>query len=295
MLWQCDEIHDSRLNMNIGSDFMSRLRAEDHARYLTILYAQRNNRESMAALARLNIELSTIRESVSEPMIGEVRLAWWREAVADLYAGNIRKHEVLQALVACGAVPLVPQALLDSMIEARIDEIYDTQPATLDMLDDFIGRTAGQLQQALSYVLCGGTPNAATLAAAHHVGRAWGLIGIVRAVGFHARQQRRYIPDAALQAAGIDPQTMVQQPITAALAPALKTLVDHARQALVLARLQWSAVDRRGLPALALARLADDYAARLAVVGYDPIRFGELGGDLKRQWLLFAATLTGRY
>jgi NADH dehydrogenase [ubiquinone] 1 alpha subcomplex assembly factor 6 len=295
MHWQCDEIHDSRLSMNIGSDFISRLRVEDHARYLTSLYAPRNNHESLVSLAMLNIELSRIRESVSEPMIGEVRLAWWRESVADLYLDKVRKHEVLQALVDSGVIAVVPQALLDSMIEARIDEIYDTQPATVDMLDDFIGRTAGQLQQAMCYILCDGAPSAATLAAAHHVGRAWGLVGIVRAVGFHAQQQRRYIPDAALQAAGIDPDAMVQQPITSTLAPALKSVIEHAQAALRAARQQRSLVDRRGIPALMLARLTDDYAARLAMVGYDPLRFPELGGDLKRQWLLFATTLTGRY
>jgi NADH dehydrogenase [ubiquinone] 1 alpha subcomplex assembly factor 6 len=290
-----DETHDSRLNMNIGSDFLARLRVEDHARYLTILYASRNDRESLTALALLNVELARIRESVSEPMIGEVRLAWWREAVAELYADETRQHELLQSLIASKTVAYVPQALLDSMIEARIDDIYDTQPTTLPMLDHFLGRTSGQLQQAFCYTLCGGAPDVATLAAAHHVGRAWGLVGIVRAVGFHARQQRRFIPDATLQAAGIDPEAMVQQPITAALAPALKTIVDHARQALSEARRHSSAVDRRALPALLLARLAEDYANSIAAVAYDPTRFDPLPGDAKRQLLLLWGNASRRY
>jgi phytoene/squalene synthetase len=278
--------------MNIGSDNLQRLRSEDHARYLTVLYAPRNNRESLIALALLNVELSRIRESVSEPIVGEVRLAWWREAVADLYVGKVRQHEVLQLLADSGAMSAVPHALLDSMIEARIDEIYDTQVATLDVLDDFLGRTAGQLQQAFCYALCNAAPNAATLAAAHHVGRAWGLLGVVRAVGFHAMQQRRYIPDAALEAAGIAPEQMVQQPITAALAPALKAVVDHARIALVEARK--GDAQPGAYPSLALGLLAQDYAMRLAMLDYNPLRFAEMGGDLKRQWLLLQGSLTRR-
>jgi NADH dehydrogenase [ubiquinone] 1 alpha subcomplex assembly factor 6 len=278
--------------MNIGSDTLERLRGEDHARYLTILYAPRNNRESLIALALLNVELSRIRESVSEPIVGEVRLAWWREAVADLYVGKVRKHEVLQLLSQSGAVQAVPQSLLDNMIEARIDEIYDTQVATLDVLDDFLGRTSGQLQQAFCYSLCNAAPDAATLAAAHHVGRAWGLVGVVRAVGFHAMQQRRYIPDTALQAAGIAPDSLVQQPITAALAPALAAVVEHARTALAQARTLGA--QREAYPALALGLLAQDYAARLAMLDYNPLCFAEMGGDLKRQWLLLRGSLTRR-
>ncbi len=275
--------------MNIGSDTLQQLREQDHARYLTILYAPRSNRESLIALALLNVELSRIRESVSEPIVGEVRLAWWREAVADLYAGKVRKHEVLQLLADSGAVPAVPHALLDNMIEARIDEIYDMQVATLHVLDDFLGRTAGQLQQAFCYAL---NTNAAALAAAHHVGRAWGLVGVVRAVGFHAMQQRRYIPDSALQAAGIAPDSLVQQPITAALAPALKAVVDHACTALTQARK--AGAPPGAYPALALGLLAQDYAVRLAKLDYNPLRFVEMGGDLKRQWLLLRGSLTRR-
>jgi NADH dehydrogenase [ubiquinone] 1 alpha subcomplex assembly factor 6 len=281
--------------MNMRSDYMDKLRIEDHARFLAILYAPRNKRESLLALALLNAELARIRDSVSEPMIGEVRLAWWREAVEDLYGGSVRKHDVLDALAQSETIKYVPHALLDSIIEARIDDIYDSQPATLEMLDEYLGRTAGQLQQAQCYMLCGKGPNAATLSAAHHVGRAWGLVGIVRAVGFHAMQQRRYIPDAALQSAGIAPESLVQQPITAALAPALKLVVDHARTALAAARQHQPAVQAEAYPALALALLAEDYANRLARCDYDPLRFGMLGGDLKRQWLLLRGSLTRRF
>jgi NADH dehydrogenase [ubiquinone] 1 alpha subcomplex assembly factor 6 len=280
--------------MNMRSDYMEKLRSEDHARFLAILYAPRNKRESLLALALLNVELARIRDSVSEPMIGEVRLAWWREAVADLYAGKVRKHEVLQALMESGVVRMVPEILLDSMIEARIDDIYDTQPATLDMLDAYLGRTAGQLQQAMCYMLCDTGLNEDTLSAAHHVGRAWGLVGIVRAVGFHAMQQRRYIPDAALQVAGIAPESLVQQPITAALAPALKLVVDHARTALAAARHLQRGAQPAAYPALALGLLAEDYANRLARVDYDPLRFGNMGGEVKRQWLLLRGSLTRR-
>jgi NADH dehydrogenase [ubiquinone] 1 alpha subcomplex assembly factor 6 len=295
MHWQFDEIHDSYANMNIGSDSLQRLRREDHARYLICLYAPPHKRESLAALSLLNCELARIRDSVSEPMVGEVRLAWWREAIADLYTGKARKHEVLEALAATSLRQHVPHALVDSMIQARIDDIYDAQPASIAMLDDYLGATSGQLQQGLCYLLCDGAPNAATLDAAHHVGRGWGLVGIVRAVGFHARQQRRFIPDEALQVAGIAPEAMVQQPITAALAPALKAIVDHARAAIAAARGLRHDVDPRALPALALASLAMDYAARLEAKGYDPLGFDHLGGDLARQARLLWATLSRRY
>ncbi len=281
--------------MNIGSDLMQQLRREDPHRYLMSLYAPQKNRESLAALSLLNSELARIRESVSEPMVGEVRLAWWRESVEDLYAGKVRKHGVLEALAATSFCQHVPHMLVDRMIEARIDDIYDARAASIAMLDAYLGATAGQLQQAMCHLLCDGAPNAPTLEAAHHIGRAWGLIGVVRAVSFHARQQRHFIPDEALAAVGIAPHAMVQQPITVALAPALQAVVEHGVAALAQARALRSSVDPRARPALALARLADDYAARLAAKAFDPTRFEHLGGELFRQALMLWANLTGRY
>jgi NADH dehydrogenase [ubiquinone] 1 alpha subcomplex assembly factor 6 len=272
-----------------------KLRSEDYARYLCSLYAVPHKRDALMALALLNAEIARIRDITAEPLVGEVRLTWWREAVDGLYAGTCRKHDVLEALHNSHAPTHVPHALLDSMIEARIEDIYDSSPTTIAALKDYMGATSGQLQQAWVYVLCDDAPKAATLEAAKLVGLAWGLIGVVRAAGFHARQQRRFIPDDALTAAGVDPAGMVQQPVTAAIAPALKQIVEDAAAALRQARALRRQVDTAAYPALLLARLADGHIKRLHRAQYNPEKFTGVSSSPRDHLALLYGNMSHRY
>ena len=76
------------------------VRRYDNDRYLTALFASGDRREALFALAAFNLEIAKIAEVVSEPMLGEMRLQWWREAIDEIAAGHARKHEVVEPLAA---------------------------------------------------------------------------------------------------------------------------------------------------------------------------------------------------
>ena len=60
------------------------LRQRDRELWLATLYAPAPVREALIALFALDSTLAAIPPSVSEPMIGAIRLAWWREALEAL-------------------------------------------------------------------------------------------------------------------------------------------------------------------------------------------------------------------
>src|SRR3546814_19441352 len=55
-------------------------------------------REHLFALYAFNHEVAKTAEVVSEPMIGRIRLQWWRECLDGIYDGAARQHEVVQPL-----------------------------------------------------------------------------------------------------------------------------------------------------------------------------------------------------
>ena len=57
------------------------LRRHDADRYLTALFAPGERREALFALYAFNLEIARMREAVSEPMMGLIRLQWWRDAL----------------------------------------------------------------------------------------------------------------------------------------------------------------------------------------------------------------------
>ncbi len=76
------------------------LQARDRDRWLACLYAPAGARAGLMALFALDCELAQLVASTTEPMIGEIRLAWWRERLQDLDAGRAPAQPLLQALLA---------------------------------------------------------------------------------------------------------------------------------------------------------------------------------------------------
>ncbi len=74
------------------------VRRLDHDRYLAALFAPAEARAALLALYAFNLELARVPELVTEPLLGEVRLSWWREARAEARAGTPGRHPVALAL-----------------------------------------------------------------------------------------------------------------------------------------------------------------------------------------------------
>ncbi|MEO1611231.1 MAG: squalene/phytoene synthase family protein [Pseudomonadota bacterium] len=95
------------------------------------------------ALIAFDAELAKIPLTVSEPMLGDIRLAWWREALEDLYErGVVRGHEVLQALAATREEADWSRDLLDAMIDARGLSLGGV-PMNEEACADFVENTGG--------------------------------------------------------------------------------------------------------------------------------------------------------
>ena len=63
-------------------------READHDRWLAGLYAPEGARKHLYALAAFHIEVSRLRAIVRQPLAGEIRLQWWREALEGARAGR---------------------------------------------------------------------------------------------------------------------------------------------------------------------------------------------------------------
>ncbi len=77
----------------------------DRDRWLAVHYAPAAVRPALLALHALDLELAKVVATTTEPMIGQIRLAWWRERLEGLDRGEVPAQPVLQALVT-EALPL---------------------------------------------------------------------------------------------------------------------------------------------------------------------------------------------
>jgi phytoene synthase len=169
------------------------VRRHDRDRYQTVLFAPADRREALFALYAFNYEIARVRETVSQPMLGQIRLQWWREIVAAAFAGAPpRQHEIAEPLTAFIGGLALTRAHFDRMIDTRERDLADAPPATLAALEDYAeGSSATLLYLALEVL---GVAEPAAHAAASEVGTLYALAGLLRAMPFHAGAGRCYIP-----------------------------------------------------------------------------------------------------
>jgi phytoene synthase len=72
----------------------------DRDRWLATLYAPAALRSAILAVHALDLEFAKITAMTSDAMLGEIKLAWWRERLVDLDAGVVPAQPVLRALAA---------------------------------------------------------------------------------------------------------------------------------------------------------------------------------------------------
>ncbi|WP_294273089.1 squalene/phytoene synthase family protein [uncultured Sphingomonas sp.] len=95
---------------------------------LAVGYAPASARDGFAALLDLDHQLASILQSTTEPMIGQMRLTWWYEALEKLDREPAPAHPVLQRL-AVSVLPMgVKGADLAPMIEGWEALLDDGEP-----------------------------------------------------------------------------------------------------------------------------------------------------------------------
>lgn len=245
------------------------VRRYDPDRFLTALYAPADRRDALMTLYAFNLEIAKVRESVSEPMLGEIRLQWWREAIEEAYAdGPVRRHAVVEPLAATIRIRGIARAHFERIIDARAFDLDDDPPETVAALCAYAENTSSALVHAVLDVL-DAADNPDAVKAARHLGVAWAIVGLIRAMPHHLRQRRLYLPRDIEIETGLDRRSMLELHNSPSLEAAIAILADIAYAELAAARAVRDRVPRTALPALLPGVLADGHLKRLERAHYN--------------------------
>ncbi|HMB11938.1 phytoene/squalene synthase family protein [Saliniramus sp.] len=176
----------------------SLVRAGDPDRYFASLFADATARPHLFALYAFTLEIARVRDAVSQALAGEIRLQWWRDALAPEAAtgalsGDVRANPVAAALLDTIARFNLPvQPLLD-LIDARLNDLYDDPFADLNQLEGYCGETFSAPLRLAGLILTDGA-DAGDADAAGHAGVALGMTALMRAFPLHARRGQLMLP-----------------------------------------------------------------------------------------------------
>ena len=163
-------------------------------RYTICAGVSEEARSALYALYAFNLEVAKIRELVSEPMLGQIRLQWWREAIDGIYQGTPRDHAIDEELAAAIDRHNPPRTRFDRLLDSREFDLEDRQPDTVKDLVSYVDATSGELTCLALHMLQ--VYDGTLMEKGRLAGAARALNGLLYAIPFHAAQGRCYLPGA---------------------------------------------------------------------------------------------------
>ena len=240
------------------------VRRYDRDRFVTALFAPPAAREDLFTLYAFNTEIARIRETVSEPMLGQIRLQWWRDTLDCVCRGDPTHNPLADNLSELIRRQSLPRPLFDRLVEARELDMQDAPAETLSQLKLYVEDSAAGLS-ALAALILGGD-DAATQEAARHIGQAWGLIGLLRAHAYTIKVRRLYLP---VKEKRLDIEEILAGENPRGLSELAEQIAHMAADHLSAARKLRRQISRGALPALLPAKLADGYLAKLKAARFN--------------------------
>ena len=266
------------------------VKLRDRERYWCTLFAPAAKRPALLALYAFNAELTHIGAVAREPMVAQIRLQWWRDAIELAAPGMKTGNPVADALSGIIMAHDLPRDRLTGMIEARVPEISGDAPANVQDLRSSLQETEGALFGLAASIL-GGSGEAGTEAIAS-AGTAWGLTQRLRTVAAQASQRRLQLPPSYLESRGVDVTWVYAGKSSAGFLAALGDFREEANRELQRFRDLSAKLDRASWPAFLPVALVQPYLTAMAAPSFDPLQTVATLNPLRQFWRIWrAATL----
>ena len=164
--------------------------------YYAFLFLPPPKRAAITAFYAFCREVDDVVDEVQDPGVAQAKLGWWRQAVAEAYAGR-PEHPALQALMPHAAVYGIEARHLLAVIDGCQMDLDQTRYLDFANLRQYCHLVAGVVGEVAARIF--GQTDPLTTEYAHRLGLAFQLTNIVRDVGEDATRGRIYLPIEELQ------------------------------------------------------------------------------------------------
>jgi 15-cis-phytoene synthase len=263
------------------------VRSHDFARYASTLFVPAVQRRGLLAIYAFNVEISRVREQVSQPLPGEIRLQWWTDMLADAGHGGVEGNPVAAELKLAIRDWRLPVERLSRLIDEHQFDLYNDPMPTMAALEGYVTDTSSALF-ALSAEIAG--PLSGEIEhLARHAGLAQGIALVLAALPIDASRRQLFVPLQLLQGHGSSMEEVFAGKWTPNLRAALDQLIGEVREHLktALALLQNAPPEVRPV-FLPLALVTRDLE-RMSRADNDPFR-PPVRSRFRTLWTLWRAS-----
>ncbi len=209
------------------------VRSYDFPRYAATLFAPAAERRALLALYAFNVEIVRVRDQVSQPLPGEIRLQWWTDMLSGHVHGSAEGNPVAAELLRAIRdfdLPVEPLSLLAD--EHQFDLYNDPMP-TLTALEGYLAATCSALFALAARITA--PPSEAAEHLARHAGLAHGIVQTIANLPRDAAHRQLFLPQELLTSHACGMEDVFAGKETPNLHAVLEQLVGEAEQHLTTA------------------------------------------------------------
>jgi phytoene synthase len=197
------------------------VRGHDFARYAATLFVPADQRRALLAVHAFNVEISRVRDQVTQPLPGEIRLQWWTDMLADTGDGGVEGNPVASELKLAIRNSHLPVERLSRLIDEHQFDLYNDPMPTLAALEGYINDTSSALFSLGAAIAGWQSPEIEHLA--RHAGLAQGMAQVIAALPLDASRRQLFVPLQLLESHG----SSIEEVFSGKETPTLRAALDH--------------------------------------------------------------------
>ena len=224
--------------------------------YYSFLFLPPERRRAITALYAFCREIDDVVDECHDAQIAATKLAWWREELARVYAGN-PQHPIGQALRPATERFNLPHELLSEIIDGMEMDLTQSRYLDFTALSLYCYRVASVVGLLAAEIF--GYQDRHTQKYAHDLGMAFQLTNIIRDVGEDARRGRVYLPLDEMKRFGVTVDDLFEARQTDNFRKLMEFQIERAEHYYAQALAQLPASDRKTQrPGLIMAAIYRD-------------------------------------
>jgi len=251
--------------------------------YYAFLFLPPERRRAITALYAFCREVDDAVDESTDAQLAHAKLAWWRQEIAGLFAGN-PQHPVTRALQPALAPFGITAERLDEIIDGMEMDLTQTRYLDFVGLERYCYHVAGVVGLLAAGIF--GYKDARTLDYAKNLGTAFQLTNIIRDVGEDARKNRIYLPMEDLQKFNVTAADLLNARHGEAFVALMRFQVERAQSYYDKALAALPATDRRAQrPGLIMAAIYRALLVEIEREGFQVLQQRTSLTPLRKLWL----------
>jgi phytoene synthase len=268
------------------------VRSHDFARYAATLFVPAIPRRALLAVYAFNAEISRVREQVSQPLPGEMRLQWWTDMLEGAGHGGIEGNPVAAELLLAIRDFRLPVEPLSRLIDEHQFDLFNDPMPSMAALEGYVTETSSALFSLAAQIVA--RPSEAIDHLARHAGLAQGIVQVIAALPLDAARRQLFVPLQLLESHGSGMEEVFAGKQTVRTRAAIDQLAGEARAHLTTAFDLLAGVPREVRPVFLLLALVRRDLKRLLRADTDPF-VPQATSRLRTLWTLWRASRSAEF